>query len=143
MDAFLKIAIPIAVLIVGGLLALVLLAPPVQRSTFLVEEPAALNQELLVEDLRGLEGVYGMRLEEGGRLVVDHCPQLGRNRLVGMLDSRDGMGAFQGSRRIMPIQTLAFPVEQGGGLTAGRGCQPKHSCTAGSSWKELLGSWRR
>jgi hypothetical protein len=143
MSLFWKIAIPITLLPIGGLLVLLLLAPQVQRSTFLVLEPAVLDQDLLAEDLRGREGVFGMRLKDGGKLVIDHCPDLARNSLVEALTARGGVVQFRDSKRILPLHHLSFPGQPGGNLTTGQSCrQQPQGCATGAAWKVLLGRWR-
>jgi hypothetical protein len=126
-----------AILIAGGLLAILFLVHPVHRTTLRIPAATEFDQQVLADRFRAMEGVFGLRLDSAaGILIVDHCPELEPRQLVEVFSSFGGAVALE-SGRILPIHTLFFPPG-GGESTMEPACHQTPSCPAGASWRKLL-----
>jgi hypothetical protein len=141
MNTYWKIAIAIIMLAITVLLAALVLARPVQRTIFKVQEPAGFEQ-LLAGDFTAIDGVHGMWLEaENDLLVVDHCPDLEPRQLLRLLSARTSGAETLSSKRLHAVQVPAFSAAAAG-PGARRDCQPDRKCATSASWRELLARWR-
>lgn len=128
----------VAALLAVVLALAVLAAGPVERTTFKLAHPEAEQACRLSVQLRGIDGVLGMRLEkEAGKLLVEHRPDVTPQQLAQFLSAHGHQVIPLGTRRILPIYIHAFPP---GPSAGGRNLS---QCSSGDSWRSLLDQWRR